>query len=354
VESTRSAGKRKRPVNIHGRPIRSILVIKLRAIGDVLLSTIVTPNLRRAFPDARIDFLTEKAAEGIITGNPYINDAIVFSPKKDSSIRLFSRLFRARYDLVFDLFCNPRSAQLTFATQAPVRVGYPFRGRAWAYNVHVQTRADKVHNTQFNLDALRALDIPTPERRLVLSIPDNLHSRAAGFIADMRKRSGPVIALNSSGTWESKRWGLTHFAGLADALIDRFDANVLLMHGPGELADVEAISSSMRGDAIIPPPTTLKELAALFTNCDATISNDSGPMHISAATGTPTLGIFGPTNPLLQGPWDQRSSWIRLEGLDCLACNKTVCDIGNICMRDLSVESVFQAFLHMMEKNHER
>lgn len=353
VAGNHIADQRKHAVNIGGRHIRSILVIKLRAIGDVLLSTIVTPNLRRAFPDARIDFVTERPAQDIITENPYIDDAIVFSPKKDSSLRLFSRLYHARYDLVFDLFCNPRSAQLTFATRAPVRVGYPFRGRAWAYNVHVESRADRVHNTQFNLDALRALDIPTPESNLVLRIPDEVQSWAAGYIKNRRTRSGPVIALNSSGTWESKRWGLNHFADLADILIDTLDANILLMHGPGEMPDVEHIASSMHREATIPPPTTLKQLAALFACCDATISNDSGPMHISAAIGTPTLGIFGPTNPLLQGPVGRHSRWIRLEGLECLACNKTICDIGNICMRDLGVDSVYQAYLHMMDKRDE-
>ena len=171
---------------IGASPIRSILIVKLRAIGDVLLSTVVTPNLRRAFPDARIDFLTETASEDMITGNPYIDNVIVFSPGKDSSVHLFLKLFRSGYDLVFDLFCNPRSAQMTFATRAPVRVGYPFRGRGWAYNVHVQTRADRVHNTEFNLDALRALDIPADQHPLVLHIPDTSNAWAREYTAAIR------------------------------------------------------------------------------------------------------------------------------------------------------------------------
>ena len=332
------------------RPVRSILVIKPRAIGDVLLSTVVLPNLRSAFPDASISFLTEKAAGDIVCENPFVDEPIIFDASRDSFFALLLRLRRARYDIVFDLFCNPRSAQMTFATGAPVRVGYPFRGRAWAYTVHVETRADRVHNTEFNLDALASLGIPVTERRLCFPLPAARLERMADSIRPLQTRCGPLIALNSSGTWESKRWGLEHFARLADLLVERLDANVMLLWGPGEEADVAAIRRYMRHDASPAPPTSIGELGALLAGCDYTVSNDSGPMHISAAVGTPTLGIFGPTNPFLQGPFHPDSAWVRLEGLDCLACNLTRCAIGNICMRDLDVETIYNAFIDLMER----
>jgi lipopolysaccharide heptosyltransferase II len=334
--------------------IRSILVIKPRAIGDVLLSTSVTPNLRRAFPQARIDFMTERSAADILEGNPYIDNRILYTPGKDSSLALFRRLYRGGYDLVFDLFCNPRTAQFTFATRAPFRVGYPFRGRAWAYNIHVRSRADRVHNTEFNLDALRILGLPVLEHAPVLSISPDALSWASTYVAEIRKHSGPLVAVNAGGTWESKRWGLEYFARLADELTARYNATVLLLYGPGERSDVDSIAAMMRESAVIPPMTTLAQLAALLSCCDATISNDSGPMHISAAVGVRTLGIFGPTNPHLQGPFGERNAWVRLEGLDCLACNKTECDIGNICMRDLDVDTVLLQFEDMMERVHEQ
>lgn len=326
------------------RPIRSILIIKPRAIGDVLLSTVVTPNLRAAFPDARIDFLTEFPSADIIRGNPHIDEAIVFRPGKDSFLRLLWRLNRARYDLVFDLFCNPRTAQCTAATRAPLRVGYPFRGRAWAYNVHAETRANRVHNTQFNLDPLRQLGIPVINEQPVFPLDDETRSRMAGITGAFRTRIGPLIAINPSGTWETKRWPLAYFAALADRLITEQDASILLLWGPGELPDVETIAARMMHEAHIAPKTTIRELGAMLASCDYMISNDAGPMHIAAAVGTPTLGIFGPTNPHLQGPWNPRSAWVRKEGLDCLACNLTRCAIGNVCMRDLSVDSVIDAF----------
>ncbi len=332
------------------RPDLSILVIKPRAIGDVLLSSIVTPNLRSAFPNARIDFLTEKPAADIIHDNPYIDDAIIVQPGSDSYLRLLRQLRRRKYHLVFDLFCNPRTAQMTYATGASVRVGYPFRGRAWAYNAQVNTRADRVHNTQFNLDTLRALDIPIEHDHLVFPLPADAMEPMQHVVRDARKLDGPVIALNPSGTWSTKRWGLDSFAALGDALVEKFAANVIVLWGPGERGDAERIQSVMKHGATLPPPTTIRESGALLKLCDFMISNDAGPMHIATAVGTPTLGIFGPTNPHLQGPWNERSSWVRLEGLDCLACNLTSCDIGNICMRDLPVDRVLNAFESMRRK----
>lgn len=332
------------------RPIRSILVIKPRAIGDVLLSTVVLPNLRSAFPEASIAFLTEKPAAEIILDNPFVDTPIIFDPSAGGYPGLLLRLWRARFDLVFDLFCNPRSAQITFATRAPIRVGYPFRGRAWAYNVHVRTRADRVHNTEFNLDALARLRIPIVERRLCFPLPQHRLTRFAAAIHAMRERPGPLIALNSSGTWETKRWGLQHFAQLADLLVERLHANILLLWGPGEEPDVAEIRNAMRNGCHLAPPTSIGELGAILAQCDYTISNDSGPMHISAAVRTPTLGIFGPTNPQLQGPFDPGSAWVRLDGLECLGCNLTQCRIGNVCMRDLPAETVFNAFVKLMER----
>ncbi|MBE0645109.1 MAG: glycosyltransferase family 9 protein [Bacteroidetes bacterium] len=329
------------------RPVRSILVIKPRAIGDVLLSTVVLPNLRSAFPEASLAFLTEKPAADIIRDNSFVDEAIVFDAASDNYLKLLLRLRRSRFDLVFDLFCNPRSAQMTYASGAPLRVGYPFRGRAWAYNIHVETRADRVHNTEFNLDALAHLEIPIVERRLCFPLPDDRVRRFVNLTREFRTRKGPLIAMNSSGTWETKRWGLEHFARLADMLIERLDANVLLLWGPQEKEDVAAIQACMRHAALPAPLTSIGELGALLAQCDFTISNDSGPMHISAAVNTPTLGIFGPTNPDLQGPFQKESIWVRLDGLDCLGCNLTRCEIGNICMRDLEVETVYNAFLKL-------
>jgi ADP-heptose:LPS heptosyltransferase len=333
-------------------PVRRLLVIKPRALGDVVLSTIVTRNLRDAFPDAHIAFLTEHASRHVIEGNPFIDDALIFHPKRDGILPLFRRVHRERYDLVFDLFCNPRTAQITFASRARYRVGYPFRGRAWAYNVHIRTRADKVHNAIFNLDPLSALGIPVPHTHLHFPLDEESRQFADAFLATHGDTRHPLVALNAHCAFDIRKWGIEHFARLGDALVDRHGARVLLLHGPGEEPETLHLQDLMRHSSIMAPKTTVRQLGALLERCDFLITNDTGPMHIGAAVGIAVLEIAGPTHPEHQGPFNDRSMWVRHEDLDCLGCNLTSCPIpGHPCMRDLDVDTVLAAFEKLMRMN---
>lgn len=332
--------------------IKKILVIKLRAIGDVLLSTIVLKNIRRHFPDAQLDFLTEASSREILEGNPVVNNILIFDREQSGTISFLWQLRKSQYDLVIDLFGNPRTALMTHATGAKYRVGFSFRGRRYAYNILVPSRGGEVHNTEFNLDALRALGIEIVDR----TIPFHISSEDEGYVSQFLRERGlegeMLVALNPSGTWYTKRWELHKFAELGDALTRSYNSRIILLWGPGELHDVQRIRDLMTQPSFIPPPTTLKQLGALLRRCCFVVSNDAGPMHISAVLAVPTLGIYGPTNPYNQGPVDEKSSWVRLDGLMCLGCNLTSCPIGHLCMERLSVDTVKQAVERLMEKNH--
>jgi lipopolysaccharide heptosyltransferase II len=324
--------------------IRKILVIKLRAIGDVLLSTVVLNNLRKAFPSAAIDFLTEPPARDVVDGHPAVNRTIVYDLSRQGPVGYLTQIRRERYDLVFDLFGNPRTALLTRASGARHRVGYAFRGRQYAYNVVVRGRGDTVHNTQFNLDALEAVGIPVVDRSLAFPLrPEDL-DYVQEFVRNAGLFTNPIVALNTSGGWYTKRWPLERFAELADRIAAELGASIVLTWGPGQKEDAKRVGSLMTRPAFVPPPTTLRQLAALLQRCAFMVTNDSGPMHIAAAVGTPVLGIYGPTNPLLQGPYGQGHLVVRQEGLECLSCNLTQCPVqGHPCMNDLGTATVFEA-----------
>jgi len=129
--------------------IKKILAIKPRAIGDVLLSTPILPNLRREFPDAQIDFLVEKFAAPILKGNPFINNIVSFDAKSQSSASIILQVRREKYDLIMDLFANPRTAIISMFSGAKFRVGYPFKWRRYAYNILVPSRSGEHHNVEF-------------------------------------------------------------------------------------------------------------------------------------------------------------------------------------------------------------
>jgi ADP-heptose:LPS heptosyltransferase len=333
------------------KDVSRILVIKLRAIGDVLLSTIVTKNLRDAFPRAAIHFLTESPSRDVLIGNEFIDEIILFDRNATSGLDLISSIRQRHYDLVIDLFGNPRTALITRLSGARTRVGYRFRGRAYAYNVIVEPRGSSVHNTQFNLDALEALGIDIQDRNVYFRFSPEDEHFVDDYLQSALLQNAFLVCLNPGGGWYTKRWGNEKFAVLGDWLKTEYGAVTVLAWGPGERAAVEKIRSSMKHPAFIPPPTTLAQLGALLKKCRFMVTNDSGPMHLAAAVGVPVLAIFGPTNPLLQGPVGDQHVIVRNERLSCLGCNYTDCPIGHPCMLELTEERVMDGVRQLLAKN---
>lgn len=330
-----------------------ILVIKLRAIGDVILATPVLENLRQAFPQAQIDFLTEKPCAPIVEGHPAIHEVLVLDrQQKGASRTLIQQIRQRRYDAVFDLFGNPRSAVLTWLSGAPTRVGFRFRARKHAYNLKVEPRGDRVHEVEFNLDALRALQIPIVSRQLHVAVDAESESFAAQFWRENNLEGRLVIGLNASGGWYTKRWPLENFAQLGGRLHRELNAMVLLLWGPGELEEVKTIAQMMQAPSLLAPPTDLKQLAALLSRLTLLVSNDSGPLHLAAAMDTQVIGIYGPTRPDLQGPWGDGHETVVKTSLPCLGCNGVTCKIvTHDCMKQLEAEMVWEAVQRVLKKH---
>jgi len=329
---------------LHLENINRILVIKLRAIGDVLLSTPVVQNLRERFPLAQIDFLTDKFAEEVVVGNPYLSNVLTFDRKIDSGVGIIGQVRKLNYDLIIDLFSNPRSAIITGLSGARFRAGFPFRWRKYAYNIIIPPRAGNIHNIDFNLDALRRLDIPVNHFQPYFPLDHRAKEFADAWIQKQQLGTPPLVGLNPSGGWYTKRWGLEHYARLGDLIAERYRASIILLWGPGEEEDAVRIQQQMKMPAHCVPKSSLSQLGAIIQRCSFVVSNDSGPMHIAASLKVPTLGIFGPTNPRQQGPYGDMHRWIRNEELDCLECGLTACPIGNVCMTQLDVDRVMAAF----------
>ena len=324
--------------------VKNLLLIKPRAIGDILLSTPVIKNLKIQFPDIQIDFLCENFALDVVMGNPFLREVLAFDKKKDSTVSVISRIRQKKYDMVIDLFSNPRTALMTRFSGAKHRVGFPFRGRAYAYNIHISPRGGEVHNIDFNLDVLRHFGLTIEDPRPDFFVGSREDLTAQTWFKERNFLPGSIVGINPSGGWYTKKWNSDSYARLADRIIVNDKKNIVFFWGPGEYDDVQKIREQMIHKSEIIPKTNLKEMAAFLQSCTYLISNDSGPMHIAASLGVPTLGIYGPTNPYLQGPYGKNNHWVRHEALDCLECNLTECPIGNVCMKDLSVDTVYNAY----------
>ncbi len=334
--------------------VHKILVIKLRAIGDVLLSTAVLRSLHDAYPGAQLDFLTEVQSRGAVTGNPYVDNVVAFDPKRQSGLSLILGVRKRKYDLVIDLFGNPRSAILALASGARYRVGYRFKWRQYCYNIVVEPSGGDVHNREFNLDALGAIGVPVTDSTIGFPLTEEAERYADEFFRSRGLLNKFVVALNPGGGWSTKRWGVHQYASLADRIAGDRQASILILWGPGERSDAEQIQTSMKVKPEVIPPTDLTQLGAILKRCSILVTNDSGPMHIAAALQTPIVAIFGPTNPDLQGPVGSRHEIVQNQSLLCLGCNFTTCPIGNPCMEELTVDDVYAAFQSLMNNIREK
>ncbi len=327
---------------------KKILIVKPRAIGDVLLSTPVLPNLREEFPGVQIDFLVEKFASDILTDNPFIDNVISFDTKTQSSMSIISRVRKNKYDLIIDLFANPRTAIITMLSGAKYRVGFPFKWRKFAYNILVHPRSGEVHNVEFNLDALRRLDIPIKFKNPAFYLNDMVKKFADTFLSSHNLSPGKFITINIGGGWEIKRLPADKLIELSNLIHAELHMPVVILYGPSEKKEAWQITAST--SAILAPPTSLHEMGAIMKESFLLITNDSGPMHIAAALGVPTLAIFGPTSPHLQGPYENIPEIVRNENLNCLECNLTKCPIGNPCMKKLDIEIIFDGLMKLIYK----
>lgn len=337
-----------------------ILLIKLRAIGDVVMSTIVIDNLAAAFPDAAIDFLTEPAAAGVLLHHPALRKVVILDRKawsRQGAIRqlksngAFLRSIRAeKYDLVFDFFGNPRSALITAWSGATVRVGYNYRVRQLAYTKIVSSRANEIHEADWHLDALTALHIPIVSRQLHVATSAHDEAFAQDFLRSCGWPEKRIVAINFYGGWPAKRWPLRRFAELADAIAQHYDVGFVVTWGPGEESGAQQLRDMANVPLHLAPPTSLKQAAALLASVSLLVTTDSGPMHIAAAMNTPCVAIFGPTNPKLQGPYGSQHVVVRKEDLDCLCCNQLDCSHTS-CMGQLSVAHVLAAVHEGIRKN---
>ncbi len=332
-----------------GSNIRKILIIKPRGIGDVVLSTIVLDNLKNEFNTAAIDYLTEKPSNLFLELLPQINNVIVL--KKSTLIDKLKTVLAIRknkYDLVFDFYSNPFTAQLTMLSGAKYRAGFPYRGRKYAYNLYGEEDRAKYHSAILHLKFLERLGIKSDLKNIYFGIDNTAREKADFFFFNNFSTSEKVVAVSPSGGWDSKKAPPEKFAEFADAIAEKLKAKILILWGPEDKREAELISTKMKTKGILAPPTSIIEMAAFLEKADAVLANDSGPMHIAAAVGTPTLGLFGPTAPEFQGPFGEKNDYIILNKLECIKCNLLSCPKNKECFRNIETKTVVEKISRMI------
>ncbi len=323
--------------------VKKILCIKPRGIGDIVLSTIILDNLINHFPNVKIDYLVETFAKYSVSNNPMVNKVLTMR-KSEFPLWVAARIRKEKYDMVLDLWSNPRSAQITFLSGVKYRVGFAYRGRKYAYNILATSGRGNQHSAEHNLEILKAIDVPVISKKIHYSVSEKDDQFGKEFIKDNFNENEKVIGIIPAGGWPSKRCDASKWVEICKIINDKYSqTKFLILWGPGDENDADYISKHLPSQTILAPKTNLPEMTGLIRNCNIIIANDSGPMHIAAALGIPTLGIFGPTNPKNHGPYSPNSTYVIKEDLFCIICNKLECPYNHECMLQLSNEKVLEA-----------
>jgi lipopolysaccharide heptosyltransferase II len=325
-------------------PAKSILVIRMSGIGDVLWTTPLLSNLRLAYPDAHIAYVVRSGSAFVLENNPDVDEIIRF---EDESIRyqlgFLRRLRKKHFELSIDLICSPATAIQSVASGARVRIGFDFRVRERLYTERLSAReANHGHEVEFNLYVLRVMGIPERSRALVWSVSEQERVRAAAIWQELGLAyNTPVIALIPTGGYPSKKWPLAHWRELvADPRLDglRF---LVFWGNESERRDAGQIAAESPRVAVA-PAGTLREAAALMDLCAAAVGNDSGPTHIATALGKPVVMFYGPSDPKSQGPWSERAEILRIDDVEQRCCRRLDCP-DPVCMTGIGSDRAVTA-----------
>jgi ADP-heptose:LPS heptosyltransferase len=300
--------------------IRRILVVRNDNVGDVLCCTPAIRALRRAFPRAYLAALVVAYSQDAITGNPDLDEVFIYEkakhrPDQSRMVSLFKqfqvekRLKKKGFDLAIGLRSSFSWAEgwLVYFTGAPFRLGYDPEERrdqkfAFFYNLRVPA-VPQPHEVERALYLVGTVGVQPAEKNLTVMIPEEDNRAAESFLRQMKIDPRNLIGFHLSSRLPANRWSLEKFARLATRLIREDGKTVVLTWGPGDEAKAEEVQIKSGVGTFLFPTPTFKRLGAIQQQCRVFVSPDGGAMHFSTAVGTPTVGLFGKTDPRLWAPW---------------------------------------------------
>ncbi len=330
---------------IDQKAIGKILVIQLRAIGDVVLTTAVLPVLRHHFPEARIDFLTSSLMAPLLDGLPELNTVLpVNSPEGVSTVpRLFPRLRRQHYDLVIDYQGTPGTAYLTYLSGARYRLGWKMKRRQWAYNLISDANQRREYVAIQKCRALEVLGIRevNSTTRIVVNPADLKRVQH-----DLRQMGVPentfLMNMTPKGKRQARQWIPERFARLSDMLREKYGITVLYNWARGEREWVERVAQLSQTPVYVLPGWPLQVFAAYLSLVQFHFSYDNGPKHLAVAVGTPTLSLFATDPPELWTPPDNPNHAVLVPEVSCRFCGLRQC-ASMVCMEEITPEMVMSA-----------
>lgn len=311
---------------------QKFLLIQLRQLGDILLTTPTIRAIKKANPDSHITFLCSKMGRLILEGNPYLDEYFYYDEQESlfSEWQLAKTLRSKNFDVVIDFMNNPRSAFYSLMSGSEQRFAFS-SARKFAYTHCVDRKyrgQGYIVNEKFKL--LEAANVNAQPASLILPWFES-HTRPLMQLMgnDVNFANAPVrVVIAPTHRRVVRQWPLNFYAEIADWMMEHWQAHITWLWGPGEESVAESCSSMTKSPTLKAPKTTFREMAALIANCDLFVGNSNGPSHVAVAVDTPSLQIHGHTTGTSWCPDTERHQFLQspdagdISSLDCDAVKK--------------------------------
>ncbi len=328
-----------------------ILVIRFSSLGDVVLGTVIFPNLKAFWPQAEVSVLTKKEFAGVFDGNPHVNHVWIFDPEKQTFSALAKELREQGFDVVFDLHGNPRSFYIRLLTGARRVIKVKKNSLERRFLVWLKAPSKKLKKSvrERILDCLAPLEIPQVNGETQL-YPQNPERILTVFSLSPDQI---LLGLAPGAKHATKRWPVEKFAEVANLLGKKPNVVTVLLGSQGD----QLVSQKLLAQLTVPFRdltgwTSIPELIAVTSRLSLLVTNDSGILHIGEALKIPTVAIFGPTvKEFGFSPYRSESRLIEADGLKCRPCSlhgTEICPLNHFhCMADIQPEAVVKAGLEV-------
>ncbi len=333
--------------------LKKILVIKMRYIGDVVLTTPLLRALKQGIPDVRVDVLVSRNTHQVLENAPFADHVLVFDHEAARksvfyTLRFMTRIRKERYDAVLDLTNNDRTALFTALSGAGLRTGYPegpdIRTRL-AYNRIIPSQLGTVHTVDHHLKIAATLGLPSAGFHPEIIPSSASVERIRHLLCDRGTGDIPFVIIHPGARRWYKSWPPERFSRLADYIAREFPVNIVLSGSPADRETCALIQSRMTARALnLAGDVSLSDLPALIREAVCLTGNDSAPIHIGTAVNTPVVALFGPTDPAAWKPRREQDRVLATE-FPCRPCghSKPDCPQGlgrNYCMSHINFETV--------------
>jgi len=343
---------------------KRILLIQLGDIGDVILTFPAIRALRENFPESRIVVCVREKAREIIEDCPWASEVITVRKEQkglkaglQDQARWMRELRAHRFDLAIDLRTGTRGAILTGFSGADTRIGrFAADGRLWRNRIftHLVTPPDEAfqYAAEHNLNILSPLSLKIRDRTLKITIPSHRKQAAINlFSSEKIPMNRPLLAFHPFSLWKYKEWQVNSCAELIDDVQLRYDVTVVITGSSEERGRADQVVERCRTKPFnLAGKTSIGELAAVLSACRGFIGVDTAALHLAAAVGIPTLGIFGPSPAACWAPRGSRHAVIS-KNMPCIPCRRKGCRDSEVsqCLDELTLKDIHEELCRFIE-----